>query len=238
MATSQHSQEPEWEAPFLSALRASGSIRGSARAAGISTSSIYSRRDHVPHFAEQMRVCLAAAQAEAGSAAGCGTAEAAPAGPRKFDRFIAELAETSNVTGAAAAAGVTPSQVYKRRRTYPDFARRWFEALAEGYDNLEMELLGRLRAGENADGGGGVKFDTATALRCLTAHRESVAREKGRRTLAAEVTTIAAINAKIDAMRQKQEDNRRAIAAARRSRAKQGGVSKTGGAAREGRGNG
>lgn len=92
--------------------------------------------------------------------------------------------------------------MYRLRREDPDFARRWYPALAEGYDNLEMELLHRLRSGDDAsEQQNARKFDTATALRCLTAHRENVAREKARRRLAEEVATIAAINAKIDAMR-------------------------------------
>ena len=64
------------------------------------------------------------------------------------------------------------------------------------------------------------KFDVATALRCLTAHRESVAREKGRRTLAAEVATIEAINAKIDTLRLRAKESEAAIRAARKANAK------------------
>ena len=124
------------------------------------------------------------------------------------DLFINELAETSNVKAAADAAGVSQSLVYKRRREDGEFARRWYAALAEGYDNLEMELLGRLRSGrlEDVDDEGNKrKFDIGTAFRCLFAHRETVQREKGRQTLADEVATIRAINAKIDAQREKEE---------------------------------
>ncbi|MFM5918205.1 MAG: hypothetical protein ACKOOL_11830 [Novosphingobium sp.] len=124
------------------------------------------------------------------------------------DIFLNELAETSNVKAAAIAASVSQSCVYKKRRDDPLFARRWFEALSEGYDNLEMELLGRLRSGqlEDTDADGNKrKFDIGTAFRCLFAHRESVAREKGRKTLADEVATIKSINAKIDALRAKEE---------------------------------
>ena len=62
--------------------------------------------------------------------------------------------------------------------------------------------------------------DTAIALRCLTAHRESVAREKGRRTLADEVATIASINAKIDDMRARSKAGDAAVRKARRDAAK------------------
>jgi len=122
--------------------------------------------------------------------------------------FINELAESSNVKAAAGAASVSQSHVYKYRRTDPDFARRWYDALAEGYDSLERELLERLRTGrlEDTDADGTMrKFDIGTAFRCIAAHRETVAREKGRRSLANEVATMKAINAKIDTLRAKEE---------------------------------
>jgi hypothetical protein len=90
--------------------------------------------------------------------------------------FLIELAATSNVTAAALAAGVTPSRIYKLRATDPGFARQWREALLEGYEHLEMELLHRLRFGDPKEGER--KFDNATALRLLGQHRETVARER------------------------------------------------------------
>ena len=137
--------------------------------------------------------------------------------------FINELAETSNVKAAADAAGVSQSLVYKKRRENSDFARQWYAALAEGYDNLEMELLGRLREGRLEDvdeDGTRRKFDIGTAFRCLIAHRETVAREKGRKTLAHEVATIRAINDKIDRQRDKEE--RAAALEAKRAARRQG----------------
>lgn len=137
--------------------------------------------------------------------------------------FLARLGETSNVSAAAEQANISPSHVYKTRREDPDFARQWYDALAEGYDNLEMELLQHLRSGgeEGAGASRGTtakrRFDTATAFRCLAAHRDSVAREKGRRTLADEVATIAAIDAKIDRLRLNGVAATKAIAAARKS---------------------
>src|SRR5690606_39839576 len=66
-----------------------------------------------------------------------------------------------------AVADVPVSRVYRLRRTDPDFARQWYGALAEGYDNLEMELLAHLRRGESAEPSDTPKrkFDTAAALR-------------------------------------------------------------------------
>ena len=122
--------------------------------------------------------------------------------------FLNELAETSNVKAACNVASVSQSLVYKTRRENADFARQWYAALAEGYDNLEMELLSRLREGrlEDVDEGGNKrKFDIGTAFRCLIAHRETVAKEKGRATLDDEVATMKSINAKIDEIRRREE---------------------------------
>lgn len=155
--------------------------------------------------------------------------------PRNWRRkFIAALGETSNVSAAAAAANITLSHVYKLRRDDESFARAWFDALAEGYDNLEMELLQHLRGPDGTGGGAGTggqdarapvpgkaRFDAAIAFRCLAAHRDTVAREKGRRTLASEVATIEAINAKIDRLRLNGEAATRAVAKVRKDRRRQ-----------------
>lgn len=63
-------------------------------------------------------------------------------------KFVAALAETSNVAGAARKAEVSASAAYEARRKNRAFADNWQAALAEGYDNLEIELLRRLREGE------------------------------------------------------------------------------------------
>ena len=124
------------------------------------------------------------------------------------DIFLNHLAETSNVKASADAANVTQTLVYKKRRTDPAFAQAWYAALAEGYDTLEMELLERLRTGRLEDtlpDGTKRKFDIGTAFKCISAHRDTVLREKARRSLSDEVTTMAAINAKIDALRARQQ---------------------------------
>lgn len=219
MTNSPDGATPEWMTRFLDALRASPRIRAAARAAGVPLSTAYYHRSRDAAFLKAWDACL-----PRGDPGAAGLPGQRGKGVARLDRFLEVLAETSNVTAAAETAGIAPGTIYRLRRGDPGFARRWYAALAEGYDNLEMELLGRLRAGEGADAGGGggaskSRFDTATALRCLTAHRESVAREKGRRTLAEEATTIASINAKIDALRTRQKSNRHAIAAARKAKA-------------------
>lgn len=122
--------------------------------------------------------------------------------------FLAALAETSNVTAAAAAAGVHPSRPYKVKRLEPEFARHWRTALCEGYDNLEMEVLHRLRFGEPKDVER--KFDNATALRILGQHRETVARERAQRDNADIGAVRASIHAKLAALRQEVQAQRRA----------------------------
>ena len=217
-ATGGGKQAPDWTEPFLKALRAGGSAAAAARAAGIDPRAAFRRRSSDPAFA--------AAWAAIRPFEAPGEKQQRPYDEAKLARFFTALAESSNVSAAAAAAGIAVSRIYALRREDPDFARRWYAALAEGYDNLEMELLGRLRTGDDsAAASAGRKIDTATALRCLAAHRESVAREKGRRTLDREVATIATINARIDQLRLNGAASDKAIRAARasnRARLKQG----------------
>jgi hypothetical protein len=112
--------------------------------------------------------------------------------------FLEKLAETSHVRSACEAAGVGPSTVYDLRRRDAGFAEKWMGALCEGYDNLEMELLHRLRSGEAA---GAAKFDAAVAFRMLQAHRENVVREKARRANVDAAGVRAAIDRKVAEMR-------------------------------------
>ncbi len=114
--------------------------------------------------------------------------------------FLAVLAETSNVSAASAAAAVPPAKAYRLRRSEPDFAREWHAALLEGYENLEMEVLYRLRFGDPKDGE--VKFDNATALRLLGLHRETVARERAARENEDLAAVRASIRAKLDQLRE------------------------------------
>jgi len=102
--------------------------------------------------------------------------------------FLDTLAETSNVSEAARVAGASPSRAYKTRREDRDFARDWAAALVEGYTHLELETLDRLRNGVPADG---PKFDIANALRLLTLHKETVARERAREEMEDEEEILA-----------------------------------------------
>ncbi|KPF89309.1 hypothetical protein IP81_17010 [Novosphingobium sp. AAP83] len=122
--------------------------------------------------------------------------------------FLLALAETSNVTAAANAAGVQPSYPYKVKRDDNAFAKAWREALCEGYDNLELELLHRLRFGEAKDAD--AKFDNANALRLLTQHRETVARQRAIRGNEDVAQVRASIHAKLLQLREQVLARRKA----------------------------
>lgn len=128
--------------------------------------------------------------------------------------FLDGLAQTSNVSASARAVGIHKSQAYAARKASPEFSRMWDEALCEGYDLLELELLQRLREGEirpARDAKRGVRsFDNATALRLLVAHRQSAARQRARRDSEDTEAILASINARLEGIRQ-----RRSAAAAR-----------------------
>ncbi len=117
--------------------------------------------------------------------------------------FLDTLAETSNVSAAARAAGASTSRAYKTKKMDAEFRRQWNEALLEGYEHLEMETLERLRFGV---GTGERKFDIANALRLLAMHRETVAHERAKQAHVDEESVLESLNAKIDAMRKREAE--------------------------------
>ncbi len=119
--------------------------------------------------------------------------------------FLDTLAETSNVSAAAREAGINPSRAYKVRREEPAFRSKWYEALLEGYELLELETLHRLRMGVEA-GKEDRKFDIANALRILMMHRETVARERAIRSHGDEESVLAELNARLDGMRARESE--------------------------------
>jgi hypothetical protein len=120
--------------------------------------------------------------------------------------FLETLASTSNVAASARAADVPAARAYEARRKDAGFHRAWQEALCEGYEHLEMEMLHRLREGEIKRAAGakvGVRvYDNATSLRLLTAHRESVSRQQAIRGNREAREVIAEINERIARLRQ------------------------------------
>lgn len=61
--------------------------------------------------------------------------------PRIEDRFLATLAATCNVSAAMAEVGMSKGSTYSHRRRWPGFARRWDEAVKEGYARIEIALV-------------------------------------------------------------------------------------------------
>ncbi len=123
-------------------------------------------------------------------------------GSRWREHFLEHLAETSNISKSAAHAGVKTARLYRERRQDPQFARDWLAALGEGYLLLEMEVLRRLREGDQQTAKGD-RYDFANALRLLAAHRETavMAQAQQRNVSAAEVR--ASIDRKVEAIRQR-----------------------------------
>jgi hypothetical protein len=119
--------------------------------------------------------------------------------------FLARLAETSNVSKAAKAAGISTATVYDLKRRNRAFAGEWRAALCEGYDHLEMELLCRLREGEIKRAAGaklGVRtFDNPTSYRLLAVHREEVLKARAQRANVSAAEVRASIERKVAALK-------------------------------------
>jgi len=175
---------------FLEELKLCRNVRFAAASAGTSKSSVYYWRDRDRGFAEQWDTALDRSTQLAPRRINPGGAGARPSYVRvreKFDeaaqrRFLVALAATSNVTAAAQAAGITANAAYQRRRRDPAFYRARGEALAHGYEALEMALLERARFGvprpifhAGSQVGEYRVYDNATGLRLLVAHRAMVA---------------------------------------------------------------
>lgn len=115
--------------------------------------------------------------------------------------FLDYLAESSNVSLSARNAGISVSRAYKVRRAEPEFARQWLDALYEGYLHLEMEVLRRLREGDqqtrNSD-----KYDFANAIRLLAAHRDNAARAQASQRNVSAAQVRASIDRKVQAIRE------------------------------------
>lgn len=118
-------------------------------------------------------------------------------------RFLSALAECSNVVASATAANITANYVYKLRRTDTQFARKWRQALFEGCEHLEMEILCYLR-GENPTER---KFDVANALRVLAGHRQAIATERALRDDENEQDVLDSIDRMLDEMRERAAAN-------------------------------
>jgi hypothetical protein len=202
-----------WMPAFLADLTEHGVVAYAARRAGMSPGAAYSARQRHAEFAGAWAIAQAAGEARrrAATATPACAAEAAAKGRATNWRvqFFEALAETSNVTAAAARASVAPRVAYKLRREDAEFATRWRAALCEGYDNLEMELLGYLRNPQP-----GRKMDVPSALRQLAAHRATVERQRALTAEQDEQASIEAIDRFIEDMRLRRLANTAILAEA------------------------
>jgi len=129
----------------------------------------------------------------------------------EIETFLTILAETCNVSLSAREVGRSARVFYDLRRRDAGFRAGWGEALREGYDLLEMEMVERCRFGAPKDVFyRGRKtattrvFNDATALRLLHLHRKSVERMRaadgaGRRDAKTIFDELAARVAEIEA---------------------------------------
>ena len=94
--------------------------------------------------------------------------------------FLSILADTCNVTLAAAEAGVSVSHAYRRRKNDAAFRGAWLEAIGAAYHRLELVLLERAFVGSEKlirrkDGSEErmVEYPNQLALTLLKIHRDT-----------------------------------------------------------------
>ena len=203
-----------WEDKFFAALKRGETVRDAMKAAPVSASTLYRCRRSNARFAGDWKAIRTWKTGDPDSAAAtpvapCADEAIAGDGPRRSNWrtvFFDALAETSNVTAAAARANVASREIYKLRREDRDFTARWLAALGEGYDNLEMELVGYLR-----DPAPSRKMDVAAALRLLGAHRETVERRRALTAEEDEQATLESLDAFFEGLRQRRLANEAAL---------------------------
>ena len=98
--------------------------------------------------------------------------------PRVEDRFLAALGATCNVKAACAEVGLTPASAYGHRGRWPAFARRWDEAVEQGYLQIEMGLIesaGNFLSGETVPDAAPLSGMTVShAIHLLHMHKHQV----------------------------------------------------------------
>lgn len=123
---------PEVRATFLRTLTKTGFISRAAAAVGISQSAVHQYRARHADFAAACKAAAAAPADKPGYARWTAAMEAV---------FLEALAETGSAIAAAARAGTTQSNAYRRRRREASFAAGWADAKAEASERLEDGLF-------------------------------------------------------------------------------------------------
>lgn len=185
-----------WEAKFLIALARLKNVKAAAREAEVPHTSTYSYKARNARFAAEWDAALRQKDAPASAE------QEAQVSRRWRVPFFDKLAETSNVSAAAAEANVPLSTIFRLRREDRDFAAKWLVALGQGYDNLEMELVGYLRDPEPKR-----KMDVTAALRLLAAHRETVERRRALTSEEDEKATLESLDAFFEGLKQRRLAN-------------------------------
>jgi hypothetical protein len=196
---------PTWVPRFLKLLGETGVVAEAARQAQIATSTAHYRKRTNAAFADDWAAALQQARGDAPAAPTPAAIASIPT-PHWRKTFIEALAETSNVTASAERANVPTRTVYKLRREDRDFASKWQAALAEGYDNLEMEVVGYLR-----DPAPTRKMDVTAALRLLAAHRDTVERRRALTAEEDEKATLESLDAFFEGLKQRRLANEKAL---------------------------
>ena len=196
---------PSWRAAFLRALAESANVTLAASEAGANRSRLYAERRRDPAFAGAWDQAVSGARLRL-QAAGQAFPGAGPGRTKKRQgleelvrwrsrvgpqlsrarpgmltaasaaAFLAALRDCCNVRLSCAAAKVRPGTVYRQRRICPDFAAAWAEALADGYDRVEMAMVGAAAAVLEGDAESGelAGMTAATALGLLNFHRRAM----------------------------------------------------------------
>jgi hypothetical protein len=191
---------PAWIPAFLATLAKTKRVCDGIDAAGVAKNAVYFQRKRNLKFAEAWDAALLSTASPREAVAAFDDSATRKGGWKT--PFLEALAETSNVSEAARRADVPLRTAYKTRRDDQAFAARWRDALYEGYDNLEMEVLGYLRDAQPSR-----KMDVASALRLLVAHRETIARERALREDEDEQAVLDSIDKFIDEMRDRRAAN-------------------------------
>jgi hypothetical protein len=101
--------------------------------------------------------------------------------PKWRERFLEALSREPNVSGACRVARVSRKAMYAKRKTDPEFAAQWEEALATGWDHLEGQCYQRATDGweepvyYQGEAVGKVRrYSDTLAMFLLRAHRSEV----------------------------------------------------------------
>ncbi len=149
---------------YLDGLRRTGNHAAAAREVGITAGGARRYRRRKPEFEALCAEAESEARRRLAGAEGADERGADPAfesirrgadgklkiqakGRRRWsrkaeDRFFAVLRECGNIAASARAARVSREAVWKRRRAWPAFARRFEEAMEEAEIALEFRVLG------------------------------------------------------------------------------------------------